>query len=168
VNGYASRAYLDIETAYYSPYYSYSYYYPGYDYYEPYGYAFGFPDEGFAFGFVGHRLGHEFAEHHEFGGRHRFFEPREFAEHHEFEEHNGLGGRAFGHAMAPEVGRAQFARSFAAYRVGSPAAHFRGGHGGGAMRLGRAMPGAFGAHMAAIGHVGAARIEDGYLGGGRR
>jgi len=73
---------------------------------------------------------------------------------------------AFGHALAPEVRRAQFGHSFAAYRIGSPAAYFRGGV---TMALGGAMPGGFSAHMAAaIGHVGAAGIEGGHPGGGRR
>ena len=70
--------------------------------------------------------------------------------------------------MTPEVGWAQFGRSLAAYRVGSPAGHFRGGHDGGTMGLGRAMPGGFGAHVAALGQVGGPGIGSGHPGEGRR
>ncbi|WGS20568.1 MULTISPECIES: SH3 domain-containing protein [unclassified Bradyrhizobium] len=147
--GYASRAYLDIETAavepYYYPSYGYYGYYGPYAYYEPFAYAFGLPDEGFEFGFVGHR--HEFrhergeyrGEYRESAGPYRLGGTRVFAT------------RQIGHPMRALGARPQFAaHGFAASRGGEP--HFAAGRMG---AIGHAMPGGFGAHMASMGHVGA-------------
>jgi len=160
--GYASRAYLGIETAAEQPYPSYGYYgyyEPGYGYYNPdYGYynpfatALGLPYEGFEFGFVGHR--HQFrpgyAQPNEIG-RHEFGEGHRFGENRQFVAHN------FGHT-AGALGRANFAaRSFGVHRSGE--AHFAGGRVG---AVGQAMPNGSAAHMASIGHVGAPGFGGGY------
>jgi uncharacterized protein YraI len=122
--GYASRAYLEIETAAVEPYYqdygpSYSYY----DYYEPgYEYGYGVPYAGFGF-----RFGHHHHHHHghERGGDHRIGENHGPAWHHTGRATGAPGGRH--HFASPGFHSPNGVAS-----RGRPA----GGHFGGTMGMG--------------------------------
>jgi uncharacterized protein YraI len=167
--GYASRAYLDIETAGVAPQYSYySGYYAEPYYYEPgYAYTYSYPE---VFGFShGHHFHHrrfrhehgrsyELGQHHRFGiggGRHARAGNHRFGmrgEHHALGGHRAFGGNhmhASGHARMG--GGAPHVATHASAPAGNRAA-FAGAHAGGMTGMG--------------GRMGGGRTGGGHPGGG--